>query len=138
MRPASILDRSRMSLIKASRCRPAPSTRSSGSRSCFSASASSRSISLTPMMALSGVRSSWLILARNCDLCWLASASWRLLSSISLNSRAFWIASTDCAAKVCRSSTVFLGKFARLLCGAPPGRPRSDRGRATERPARAR
>ena len=44
------------------------------------ASASSRSISLTPMMALSGVRSSWLILARNCDLCWLASASWRLLS----------------------------------------------------------
>src|SRR5436190_4666588 len=71
MRPASILDRSRMSLIKASRCRAAPSTRSSGSRSCFAASASSRSISLTPMMALSGVRSSWLILARNCDLCWL-------------------------------------------------------------------
>ena len=31
MRPASIFDRSRMSLIKASRCRPAPSTRSSGS-----------------------------------------------------------------------------------------------------------
>ena len=29
-----------MSLIKASRCRPAPSTRSSGSVSCFSASAS--------------------------------------------------------------------------------------------------
>ena len=52
----------------------------------LSASASSRSISLTPMMALSGVRSSWLILARNCDLCWLASASCRLLSSISLNS----------------------------------------------------
>src|SRR5262249_33098008 len=54
MRPASIFDRSRMSLIKASKCRPAPSTRSSGSVSCFSASASSRSISLTPMMALSG------------------------------------------------------------------------------------
>jgi hypothetical protein len=32
------------------------------------------------MMAFSGVRSSWLILARNCDLCWLASASSRLLS----------------------------------------------------------
>jgi signal transduction histidine kinase len=31
--------------------------------------ASSRSISLTPMMALSGVRNSWLMLTRNCDLC---------------------------------------------------------------------
>ena len=29
-------------------------------------------ISVRPMMALSGVRSSWLMLARNCDLCWLA------------------------------------------------------------------
>ena len=66
-------------------------------------------ISVSPMMALSGVRSSWLILARNCDLCWLATSSWRLLSSISWNSRAFWIASTDCAAKVCNRSTVFLG-----------------------------
>jgi hypothetical protein len=27
-------------------------------------------------MALSGVRSSWLMLARNCDLCWLASTRW--------------------------------------------------------------
>ena len=89
-----------MSLIKASRCRPAPSTRSSGSMSCFSASASSRSISLTPMMALSGVRSSWLILARNCDLCWLASASWRLLSWISSNRRTFSIAITAWSAKV--------------------------------------
>jgi hypothetical protein len=35
IRPASIFDRSRMSLIKASRWRPAPSTRSSGSMSCF-------------------------------------------------------------------------------------------------------
>src|SRR5262249_9166644 len=41
------------------------------------------------------------LLARNCDLCSLATASWRLLSSISLNNLAFWIASTDCAAKVC-------------------------------------
>ena len=72
--------------------------------SCFSASASSRSISLTPMMALSGVRSSWLILARNCDLCWLASASWRLLSWISSNSRTFSIAITAWSAKVVTSS----------------------------------
>src|SRR6202040_3937061 len=63
----------------------APRTRSSGSVSCFIASESSRSISLTPMMALSGVRSSWLILARNCDLWWLASASCRLLSWVSSN-----------------------------------------------------
>ena len=49
--------------------------------------ASSRSISVTPMMALSGVRSSWLMLAKNCDVCWLASASCRLLSWISSNSR---------------------------------------------------
>ena len=41
IRPASIFERSRMSLIKASRCRLAPSTRSSGSVSCFNASASS-------------------------------------------------------------------------------------------------
>jgi hypothetical protein len=29
------------------------------------------------------------------DLCWLASASWRPFSSISWNSRAFWIARTQ-------------------------------------------
>src|SRR6516164_5702628 len=62
-------------------------------------------------MALSGVRSSWLILARNCDLCWLATPSCRLLSSISWNRRAFWIASTDCAAKVCKRSIVCLENY---------------------------
>src|SRR5215469_7437665 len=40
-------------------------------------------ISVRPMMALSGVRSSWLMLARNCDLRSLASANCRLLSWIS-------------------------------------------------------
>ena len=40
-------------------------------------------ISVSPMMALSGVRSSWLMLERNCDLCWLANFSWRLFSWIS-------------------------------------------------------
>jgi hypothetical protein len=30
-------------------------------------------ISVSPMMALSGVRSSWLTLETNCDLCSLAS-----------------------------------------------------------------
>ena len=98
--PASILERSRMSLMSASRWRAGAQDalerldlvrRARGSR------ASSSSISLTPMMAFSGVRSSWLMLARNCDLCWLASSSSRLFSSISRNSRAFWIASADCA-----------------------------------------
>src|SRR6266508_1902378 len=47
-----------------------------------------------PVMALSGVRSSWLMLARNCDLCSLACWSWRLLSWISSNSRTFSTAIT--------------------------------------------
>src|SRR5215217_3329042 len=47
--------------------------------------------------------------ARNCDLCLLAISISRLFSSISLNKRAFWIASTDCAAKVWRRSMVDLG-----------------------------
>ena len=33
-------------------------------------------ISVKPMIALSGVRSSWLILETNCDLCWLAICNW--------------------------------------------------------------
>src|SRR6516225_48795 len=50
-----------MSLIKASRWRAARKTRSSGSSSSsrLKSRASSSSISVTPMMALSGVRSSW-------------------------------------------------------------------------------
>jgi hypothetical protein len=49
------------------------------------------STSENPMMAFSGVRSSWDILARNSDLCWLAASSCRLLSAISRKRRAFWI-----------------------------------------------
>ena len=52
----------------------------------------------------SGVRSSWLMLARNCDLCWLAISSWRLFSWISVNRRTFWMAITAWAAKVSSSS----------------------------------
>ena len=62
---------------------------------CFSFSSPnilSPKTSEKPMMALSGVRSSWDMLARNSDLCRLAASIWRLLSSISRNSRAFWIA----------------------------------------------
>ena len=56
-------------------------------------------------MALSGVRSSWDMLARNSDLCWLATSSSRLLPSISRKSRAFWMARADWVANVFRIST---------------------------------
>ena len=52
------------------------------------------------MIAFSGVRSSCDMLARNSDLWWLATSSWRLLSWISWNRRAFWIAITAWSAKV--------------------------------------
>ena len=55
------------------------------------------------MMALSGVRSSWDMLARNSDLWRLATSSWR-------KRRAFWMASADCVAKVRSRSTVSGGK----------------------------
>src|SRR5215471_3159898 len=61
-------------------------------------------------MALSGVRSSWLILARNCDLCWLASSSCRLLSWISSNKRTFSIAIAAWSAKVVASFDLFVGE----------------------------
>ena len=56
------------------------------------------------MIALSGVRSSCDMLARNSLLCRLAISSCRLLSPISRKSRAFWMASADWVAKVFSSS----------------------------------
>ena len=104
--------------MRPSRWVPARWTRRSGS-AAFSVpkrAALVTIISVSPMMALSGVRSSWLILARNCDLCWLAISSWRLfLLDFLRTDRAFWMASTDCAAKVCSRSTAVLGKLAGLL-----------------------
>jgi len=61
-------------------------------------------MSVKPMMALSGVRSSWLMLERNCDLLELATSSRSLVSSSSLSSRAFSIAITAWAAKFVTSS----------------------------------
>src|SRR5215475_6149367 len=57
-------------------------------------------------MALSGVRSSCDMLARNCDLCRLAASSWRLCSSISRSRRALWMARADWVAKVLSRSMV--------------------------------
>ena len=75
--PASILDRSRMSLISESRCWPEAwmSCTYSACLALSSPNILSRSTSEKPMMALSGVRSSWDMLARNSDLCWLAASS---------------------------------------------------------------
>jgi len=77
--PDSILAWSRMSLIRASSARPevlmVPAM-SSWSRS----SRPSRSISDRPITAFSGVRSSWLMVARKRLLAWLAASAARLAS----------------------------------------------------------
>ena len=64
----------------------------------------SDSTSEKPMIALSGVRSSCDMLARNSDLCWFATSSCALFSWISRNSRTFSIAITAWSAKVLSSS----------------------------------
>ena len=65
--PDSIRDRSSTSLISASRCLAAPwiFLRSGRKSSSLRSVASSRSSSVYRMMAFSGVRSSWLMFARN-------------------------------------------------------------------------
>src|SRR5207247_1243918 len=71
---------------------------------------------------LRGVRSSCDMFARNSDLCRSAISSWRLLSSISRNSRAFWMASADWLANVLRSSMTAGGNSPGvfLLTVSPP------------------
>ena len=56
------------------------------------------------MIAFSGVRSSWLMFARNCDLCWLASASWPFASWSASKRRAFSMAMTTWSANVSNSA----------------------------------
>ena len=104
-----------MSLIRPSRCLPAALIRWRSGRkaSASRSSASSWSISEYPMIAFSGVRSSWDMFARNCDLCWLATSSSRLVSSTCWNRRAFSIARTDWLANVWSRSTT--------ACGNSPG-----------------
>ncbi len=112
--PASIFERSSTSLMRLRRWVPAAFTRRSGS-CAFSVpkrAALVTIISVRPMMALSGVRSSWLMLARNCDLRSLASASCRLLSWISSNSRTFSIAITAWSAKVVTQLDLAVGERA--------------------------
>ena len=82
--PASILEKSRMSLMIASRCMAAPDTLSSCCN-CLVLSGSRRIRCVRPMMAFIGVRISWLMLARNELLARLAlsatSLAWRSASA---------------------------------------------------------
>ncbi len=74
------------------------------------------------MIALSGVRSSCDMLARNSLLCRLAASSSRLFCSISRNRRAFWMASADCVANVFMRSITSAAKPPgplRLTASAP-------------------
>jgi hypothetical protein len=81
--PASTFERSRTSLINPSRCLPEERIfwRSETKDFCPAASASSSSISLYPMIAFSGVRSSWLMFARNALFAWFASSAALFASS---------------------------------------------------------
>src|SRR5215475_3550924 len=84
---------------------------------------------------------SWDMLARNSDLCRLAASIWRLLSSISRKSLAFWIARADCVAKVWRSWTTSGEKLPACLrhtVNAPMMRPsrRSGTARTDRYPSR--
>ncbi len=86
------------------------------------------------MIAFSGVRSSWDMFARNSDLWRLAASSSRLLSSSSLNRRAFWMAIADWAASVFRRSTTSGAKrpgFFRATARPPRTRPSRTRGTAS-------
>src|SRR6266511_6483133 len=107
IRPASIFERSRMSLMRDRRCRPDSrmSWRYSVCFSLMSPNFPANRTSENPMMAFSGVRSSCDMLARNSDLWRLAASSWWLLSAISRKSRAFWMARADWVANVFRTST---------------------------------
>ncbi len=78
-------------------------------RSLSSPNIRSSSTSENPITAFSGVRSSCDMLARNSDLCWLATSSSRVFRSSSRNTRALWMATTDWLASVSSRSTVSAG-----------------------------
>ena len=74
------------------------------------------------MMALSGVRSSWLMVARNCDLAWLAAAAASSalvrFSAVACNSRLVASSSTTCARR--RSRLVDRAQRQFVIDDAPP------------------
>lgn len=81
-----------MLLMFSSRMRPLP--RMSRKQLSFSSAASSRSPSSDmPRMALRGVRMSWLMLAKNWLLAWLAaSAAWAVIRAFSSSCRRLTVA----------------------------------------------
>jgi hypothetical protein len=131
--PASILERSSTWLMRPRRWVPARFTRCSGS-CAFSVpkrAALLTIISVSPMMALRGVRSSWLIADTNCDLFSLACCSRRFLSWISSNSRTFSIAMTAWSANVVTRSICLSVKgrtIRRINKSTPIGIPSRNRG----------
>ena len=130
--PASIFDRSRMSLISASRSLPA--------REIVCANFTCSAVRLPSLLSassfarisdeLSGVRSSWLMLARNSLLYWLARSSSAALSverRLRAGSSSFWcssicVCSSSCAL-VCSSSACCVSSracdsFSARLCSS--------------------
>ena len=94
----------------------------------------SRSTSEKPMMAFSGVRSSWDILARNSDLCRLATSSTALCRSSCRCSCALIKASADWLANVSSRSQISCGMCPgcrRRQTSAPMMRPSRSMGTAT-------
>ena len=96
--PASILARSRMSLMRLSKPFPAGlDVASPSAAACRSAGCSDSSTSLKPRMLLSGVRSSWLMVARksllsrfdsySAMLAWASSSTLRSRSALTLRQR---------------------------------------------------
>src|SRR2546427_3738277 len=125
-RPASIFDRSSTSLMRRSRWRPFVWISVSGSRRAAGTSpySSSSMSSVNPRIALRGVRSSWLMFARNSDLARLAcdrrslrprsaSAATRCSSSSRRSSRLIQF--------ICSASAPKSSRFGTTI--VPPNRP---------------
>ena len=105
IRPASIFEKSRMSLMIVSSASPESRIVLAKSRWSSDSGVSSSS-PLMPITAFIGVRISWLIVARKALLASLAVSAAARASWACLNRRTFWIASADCEARVVnRSST---------------------------------
>jgi hypothetical protein len=100
-RPASILEKSRMSLMMPSSDSPLERMMVANSRWRGERSVSS-SRPLMPITAFIGVRISWLIVARNDPLAALASSAMRVCSSSCWNRRALATAMAAWSAKACR------------------------------------
>ena len=107
------------------------SRRYSSWRSLISPNIRSSSTSEKPITALSGVRSSWDMLARNSDLWRLAISSSSVLVCSSRNRRALTMASADWPANVSSSSTC-RGRRSPCSGAGSPGRRRSCRRAASE------